>query len=126
MSIEYHFVNKDKRNQINELKKMLDSERNALIERLHQFCATHPLAEGNVEDMVYAIRQTLTASSIQAYDEVIGVATSTKFHWNTGSDFRSVKDVEQFLKEHPNYGIENDYGELISLNDLIASIKDLL
>ena len=93
MSIEYHFVNKDKRNQINELKKMLDSERNALIERLHQFCATHPLAEGNVEDMVYAIRQTLTASSIQAYDddEVIGVATSTKFIGHLLSTIRTTR-----------------------------------
>ena len=107
---------------------MCDSERNALIERFHQFSAANPLAEGNVDDMVYAIRQALTATCIQAYDddEVIGVATSTKFHWNTGSDFRSVKDVEQFLSEHPNFAIENDYGELISIKDFISSIKDLL
>lgn len=127
MSIGYHFVDTQKRTQVEELKQLLETERNSLIQRLNEFAADHPMTAGNIEDVVFNLRQALTGVSLQAYDDdmTIGTATNTKFHWDTHNGFGCLKDVEQYLKEHPTCVIENEYCVVLSFTDFKHSISDL-
>lgn len=128
MSTEYRFVNKEKKEQIDQLRQMLEKERDALVAKIYRFGEKNPLTASSVEDVVFSIRQGMSGAQLQAFDddEIIGVATSAKFHWNTSNGFQSISDVEQFLTDHPDYSIENDYGSLISLCDFKASVKDIV
>ncbi len=127
MSIEYHFVNRERKEQVRHLKELVEAERSALLEKLSQFAKDNPLAEGNVEDIVFAVRQGIGSACFQADsdDEGIGMATAAKFYWRQDNGFQSLADVERFLKEHPGYAIENDYGDELSFLDFSESIRKL-
>lgn len=127
MSTNYHFVNHEKKVQVEQLKKLLETEREGLFRRLEKFGEENPLAMGNIEDIVFALRPAMTSYNVQSWDDdmEIGVATSTKFYWAVNNGFNSLGDVEQFLKEHPECVIENEYGDDLSFADFKKSVKDL-
>ena len=102
MSMNYHFVNREKKAQVEQLKKLLETEREGLFQRLGKFGEENPLAMGNIEDIVFALRPAMTSSNVQSWD-----------------------DVEQFQKEHPECVIENEYGDDLSFADFKKSVKDL-
>lgn len=127
MSSNYHFTNREKKTQIEQLKQLLDTEREGLFERLDQFGKEHPLTVGNIEDIVFLLRPAMTSSTLQSWDDdmEIGIATSTKFYWAANNGFSSLDAVEQFLKEHPECVIEDEYGDALSFGDFKRSVKDL-
>ena len=113
MSTNYHFVNREKKTQVEQLKKLLETEREGLLQRLEKFGEENPLA--------------MTSANVQSWDDdmEIGVASSTKFYWAANNGFGSLDDVEQFQKEHPECVIENEYGDELSFADFKKSVKDL-
>lgn len=127
MSTNYHFVNREKKTQIEQLKQLLDAEQERLLQRLEQFGKEQPLTVGNIEDIVFTLRQAMSSSNVQGWDDDmdIGSATSTKFYWATCNGFNNLNDVEQFLQEHPECVIENEYGDILSFTDFKQSVKDL-
>lgn len=127
MSMNYHFVNREKKAQVEQLKKLLETEREGLFQRLGKFGEENPLAMGNIEDIVFALRPAMTSSNVQSWDDdmEIGIATSTKFYWGANNGLSSLDDVEQFQKEHPECVIENEYGDDLSFADFKKSVKDL-
>lgn len=127
MSTNYHFVNREKKTQVEQLKKLLETEREGLLQRLEKFGEENPLAMGNIEDVIFALRPAMTSANVQSWDDdmEIGVASSTKVYWAANNGFGSLDDVEQFQKEHPECVIENEYGDELSFADFKKSVKDL-
>ena len=127
MSTNYHFVNREKKTQVEQLKKLLETEREGLLQRLEKFGEENPLAMGNIEDVIFALRPAMTSANVPSWDDdmEIGVASSTKFYWAANNGFGSLDDVEQFQKEHPECVIENEYGDELSFADFKKSVKDL-
>ena len=64
MSTNYHFVNREKKTQVEQLKKLLETEREGLLQRLEKFGEENPLAMGNIEDVIFALRPAMTLSLI--------------------------------------------------------------
>lgn len=128
MSTEYCFVSTDRKKQVADLKAILERERDALLERLAAFGATHPLVKEDIDDFTFSLRQCVNSAALQATDDdehTIGVSTSAKFHWNTSSGFCKVEDVERFLAENPDFVIEDEYGSLVSLENFKAVLGDI-
>lgn len=127
MSIEYQFVKKKAKDDSKELLALLESERDALAERLKAFAAEHPDMEDNVEDIIFELQRSMSGllSDPGRDDHIIGIAVSHRFDWRYDNGFYGVADVQKFLEENPGYVIQNKYGSELSLVDFKASIKDL-
>ena len=99
MSTNYHFVNREKKTQVEQLKKLLETEREGLLQRLEKFGEENPLAMGNIEDVIFALRPAMTSANVQSWDDdmEIGVASSTKFYWAANNGFGSLFRYKRHL-----------------------------
>ena len=127
MSIEYQFVRKKAKDDSKELLVLLESERDALGEKLKAFAVEHPDMEDNVEGIIFELQRAMSSlpSDPGRDDHIIGMAVSHRFDWRYDNGFYGVADVQKFLEENPGYVIQNEYGSELSLVDFKASIKDL-
>lgn len=127
MSIEYHFVKKKAKEDSKELLALLERERNALTEKLKAFAEEHPDMEGNVEDIIFELQRSMSSlpSDLVRDDHIIGRAVSHRFDWRHDNGFYGVADIQKYLKEHPGFVIENEYGAELALTDFKKSVEDL-
>lgn len=126
MSIEYQFVKKKAKDDSKELLALLESERDALAERLNAFAAEHPDMEDNVEDIIFELQRSISGllPDPGRDDHIIGIAVSHRFDWRYDNGFYGIADVQKFLEENPGYVIQNEYGAELSLTDFKKSITE--
>lgn len=126
MSIEYQFVKKKAKDDSKELLALLESERDALADRLKAFAAEHPDMEDNVEDIIFELQRSISGllSDPGRDDHIIGIAVSHRFDWRYDNGFYGFADVQKFLEENPGYVIQNEYGAELSLTDFKKSITE--
>ena len=124
MSTQYVFVEKERNDQLQDLQTFLAEKRDTLIAGIKEFAATHPHTVNEAEDSIFELEHSQAFGYRQPYEEehIIGSAVSKGFSWRQDNGFHSLKDVQQFLDEHPGFVILNEYGIELTIRDFEKSI----
>lgn len=122
MSIEYGFVDRRRKQQVEKLDAKLLELKQYCIEYLRQISQEDPDLEDDIADKIFQLEraEAFRAPSYDSDDMVIGVSTSKHFLW--AGSFHSKEDIRKFLAEHPDCYIEDEYRQAIDANEFIDKI----
>lgn len=124
MSTQYRFIDPARKERVETFQKFLKREVDQAIAHIK----ARSEEDGELDQMAVSAIEALDMVSFRVdftyYDieGVIGTAGWQKFTWRVENGFCSISDVKRYLAEHPDMVIEDEYGDIFTLDEFAQKI----
>lgn len=126
MSINYYLRNTVKYKDCEKLSSYWDSSfKEEVYALIYNYAKRNNVSEEMSDDLIDEIKDRLTYFPISedCYDQKIGYASSGKFYFNydyyANIVLHNTNELEDFLKNHPEYTIVDEYGHTCEIEELL-------
>ena len=131
MSTEYFVTSKKRREALMKSKLLFEDFLKDAKANVSQLIDQMPSFEGSddvKEDMTIAVCRKFDLAkhefpAIQEENHCIGTLTMSNFYWRTENGFRSIRSVKDFLKKHPDFQLEDEYEQPVSIKEFEAIVE---